>query len=66
LKGENARGSDEAMEQYAAHLRRINQLSEEARTKIDAPAWEPDETSAAILRYFKNTTYRTKDRDTPE
>jgi len=38
MKGENARNSDDATEQYAEHLRRrINQQTEEARTQIDAP-----------------------------
>jgi hypothetical protein len=40
LKGENALGSDGAMEQYAEHLGREKQRTEQARTQIDAPSWE--------------------------
>jgi hypothetical protein len=66
LKGENARGSDDAMAQYAEFRKREDDRNDEARALRDKPSWEPDETGAAILEYFKNMPYRTKDRKTPE
>jgi hypothetical protein len=66
LKGENARGLDDAMAQYAEFRKREDERNEEAHALRDEPSWEPDETGAAILEYFKNTPYRTKDRDAPE
>jgi hypothetical protein len=50
LKGENARCSDGALEQYAEHLRRTLQQSEQAGTQREASFTEPDETGAEILR----------------
>ena len=62
LKGENARGADDAMAQYAEFRKRQDEGNEEAHQK-EAPTPRPDAEAERILRYFQTTPYRTQDRD---
>jgi hypothetical protein len=66
LKGENARGSDDATEQYREYLERENQRAEEARHRREAPLPSVADGGVDIIKYIQTTPYRTKDRDTPE
>ena len=62
LKGENARGADDAMAQYAEFRKREDERNEEAR-QAEAPIPRLDQEAERILKYFQNTPYRTKDGD---
>ena len=71
LKGENARAADDATAQYQQYPEERERVTERQMTKLEegrarweAEASKADETGAAILEYFKNTPYRTKNRDT--
>jgi hypothetical protein len=66
LKRQNEDDRDDVPQQYAEFRMRQDEKNGEARARREAPFMEPDETGAAILEYFKNTPYRTKDRNPPE
>jgi hypothetical protein len=65
LKGEHARGSDDAMVQYAEFRKREDQRAEEARAPREAVIMR-DDRDDEILRYFQNTTYRKRDPETQD
>jgi hypothetical protein len=66
LKGENARGADDAMAQYQEHLARTIEQAEERRVQREAAFPSTTDGEVDIIKYIQTTPYRTKDRNAPD
>jgi hypothetical protein len=66
LKGENARGADDAMAQYQEHLARTIEQAEERRVQGEAAFPSTTDGEVDIIKYIQTTPYRTKDRNAPD